>query len=366
MAAKDVSGALIGCGTISRAHLKSMKEAGIRIAALCDVDEDRAKKQKAEFCYDDTQVFTDYQEMLALPEIGIVAVLTPPYLHQEHVVAALKAGKFVYCEKPVVKTLKGFDDIFAAEKESGKGAFFTPCRLRGRESPMIQQYINDGDLGSIYRVDATHFRTRGRPGVDSNLGARWFADSEKAIAGIMGDMGMYFMDKCLHLTGWPKITAVSAMTFKEFPFEVPDGVTYDVEEHVVILARTAGKLTFTFEFANIAHYDHVTTFTMLGTKGGIHMDGRGTGIKYRTEKGGPYRFVEQTSDWKEGKSHDVAVYEELAQAVRGRSTVQDATTSQQAFVLHEISQMAFLSAHERREVRPEDLDHTAPIFLPCR
>ena len=52
-----------------------------------------------------------------------------------------------------------------------------------------------------------------------------------------------------------------------------------------------------------------------------------------------------------------------AGAVRGKGEVRTATSSREALVLHEIMAMAYLSSHERREVRPKDLDRSAPIFI---
>lgn len=364
MTEKTARGAVIGCGAISTAHLRAMKGADYRIHALCDIDVDRAEKQKKEYGDTETRIYKDYREMLAAGGIDVVAIATPPFLHHEQVVAGLKAGVYVYTEKPVVATLKAFDDIFAAEAASGKKAYVTTSRFRGAEGPMIKQYVDEGDLGDIYRVEATHFRTRGRPGVDKNTEARWFADSRKALSGIMGDMGMYFMDRSLHFTDWPEITSVSAVVLKPFPPDVPDDITYDVEEHVVILARTAGSLTFTFEFANISHHDHINTFKMLGTGGGITVDGGPAGIKYRSEKGEAWRFIEEFSTWKEDKSSDQIIYEQLAEAVRGSGCVTRATTSEQALVLHQIVAMAYRSSKERREISPADLDPEAQIFVP--
>lgn len=356
------TGALIGCGTISKNHLECMRKNGYRIGALCDVDAQRAETQKVEYGDEKTQVFTDYTEMLKDPAIDVVAILTPPHLHTQQIIDSLQAGKFVYCEKPVVKTLDEFDAIFSAEESSGKRAYFTPGRMRGAQTPMIKQYLDDGDAGDVYRVDAKHIRTRGRPGVDTLQDSRWFADSRKALAGIMGDMGLYMMDRTLYLTGWPRIESVSATAFKEFPPDVPDDVVYDVEEHVVMFVRTEGKLTFTFEFANIAHHDQITSLMMLGTKGGIHVGDRKSGIRFLTEKGGPWRTVEHKSDWTEKEPADVGIYEELGRAVQG-GAVRGATTSREALVLHQLLAAAYQSASKRREVRLDELDPSAPIFM---
>ncbi|MBI5723877.1 MAG: Gfo/Idh/MocA family oxidoreductase [Planctomycetes bacterium] len=364
MSEKKTTGAVIGCGSISKMHLGCMKEAGYRIGVLCDVDAGRAEQMKRDFGDERTRVVTSFEEAIRDADVDVVSVLTPPVFHAGQTVAALNAGKFVYCEKPVVRTLKEFDAIFAAEKSSGKGAYFTPGRMRGGDTPTVRQYVNDGEFGDIYRVESKHWRMRGRSGVDT--GPHWFADSQKALGGILADMGLYFMDRAFHLTGWPKITSVSAVTFRPFPYDLPSDVPYDVEEHALIMARTEGKLTFTFELANMAYFDDWTTNTlmMLGNKGGMHLrSGRTEEFRFLTEKGAPGRYIEHRINWKEGRKTDTIIYEELAAAVRGTGQVKTATSSREALVLHEVMAMTYMSSHNRREIRPEDLDQNANIFI---
>jgi predicted dehydrogenase len=365
MQGKQMVGAVIGCGQIAKLHLNSMKEAGYRIGVLCDIEPNRAESRKAEFGDDETKTCTDIAEALGDERVDVVAVLTPPYLHKEQIIASLEAGKYVYSEKPVVAKLCEFDEILAAERDSGRQAFYTTSRFRGGEGPLIMQYVQDGDLGEIYRVEAKHIRSRGRPGVDTNLDSRWFADSTKALAGITGDMGLYLMDRSFHFTGWPEATAVSAAAHKLFPFEMPEGAPYDVEEHIVMFVRTAGELTFSFEFANIAHHEQLTGFTMLGTKGGIQTNKHNGSFRYRTEKGGPWQFVEHTSTWRERKKPDTVVYEQLARAITEDAPVSAGTTTDQARILHTVMAMAYRSAREQREVTVSELDHNVPIFAPC-
>lgn len=359
---QPVRAAIVGCGDISALHLKSMKEAGLEIVALCDIIKERAEKRRNEFATPTTPIYTDFATMMKSEKFDVLGVATPPNVHKEQALAGLEAKCYVYCEKPVADTLAGIEQILTAEKSSGRRAFYTTARFRGWDGLIIKKYIDDGDVGDIYRLDVRHFRTRGRPGVDTNHQSRWFADVKQAIAGITGDMGLYFIDKALYLTGWPKVTSVSAMNFREFPYEMPAGLTYDVEEHVVMLARTEGKLTFTFEFANISHHAYTTSTTVLGTKGGIHTADRDK-IDYMTEKGGPWKNVSQSAKWPDNEGPDTRAYRALAGLVRGDGKeVIAATTTPQVLILHQIAQMSFLSAKERREVTPSDIDKTHHIF----
>ncbi|MCD6289368.1 MAG: Gfo/Idh/MocA family oxidoreductase, partial [Anaerolineae bacterium] len=65
-------------------------------------------------------ITTDYRELLARPDVDAVAVTSPDYMHEEHAVAALEAGKHVFCEKPLAITTEGCDHILEAWRRSGK------------------------------------------------------------------------------------------------------------------------------------------------------------------------------------------------------------------------------------------------------
>lgn len=65
-------------------------------------------------------ITTDCNELLARQDIDAVSILSPDYLHEEHAIAALRAGKHVYCEKPLAITVEGCDRIIEESKKSGK------------------------------------------------------------------------------------------------------------------------------------------------------------------------------------------------------------------------------------------------------
>lgn len=71
----------------------------VRLKTICDVQMDLAEKVKARYGYE--QAVTDFDEMLKDPEIDVVDIVTPPFLHCGMAVRALKAGKHVICEKPL-------------------------------------------------------------------------------------------------------------------------------------------------------------------------------------------------------------------------------------------------------------------------
>ena len=92
---------LIGCGGITKHHLQAYVAAGYRVTALCDVVVEAAEKRRDEF-YPVARVFTDYQEMLELPEIEVVDVTTHPEIRVPIIADCLRARKHVLSQKPYV------------------------------------------------------------------------------------------------------------------------------------------------------------------------------------------------------------------------------------------------------------------------
>ena len=68
----------------------------------------------------DAFIATDYREMLERDDVDAVAITSPDFVHEEHAVAALEAGKHVFCEKPLAITTEGCDRILRTWKASGK------------------------------------------------------------------------------------------------------------------------------------------------------------------------------------------------------------------------------------------------------
>lgn len=91
---------LIGCGVIANTHTDVLKKLGHKIAAVCDVDAEKAKRHCEKFSLD-AKIYSDYREMLDAERPDVAHILTPHYLHAEMVVQVLGRGIFCLCEKPL-------------------------------------------------------------------------------------------------------------------------------------------------------------------------------------------------------------------------------------------------------------------------
>ena len=94
--------AVIGCGRIAKiAHFPAFsKMDNIRVKYACDLIEEKAQFMKDTYDFVE-EVITDYKVALADPEVDAVFVLTPNYAHYTVAMDALRAGKHVFCEKPI-------------------------------------------------------------------------------------------------------------------------------------------------------------------------------------------------------------------------------------------------------------------------
>jgi predicted dehydrogenase len=115
---------LIGCGAEGQILANAaLNIPDVRFRAVCDIwpynltaSERRLKKFNH-----DAQPFEDYREMLkAVPELDAVIVATPDFMHAEHTIASLKAGKHVYCEKLMSNTVEGAHSMVVAARDTKK------------------------------------------------------------------------------------------------------------------------------------------------------------------------------------------------------------------------------------------------------
>jgi predicted dehydrogenase len=116
--------ALIGCGEQGRVLLNAaLKIPGIRFRAVCDIwpyNRTYGERLLKKFGHD-VKPFEDYREMLSgVPELDAVIIATPDFMHAEHTVACLHAGKHVYCEKLMSNTVAGARSMVQAQRETGK------------------------------------------------------------------------------------------------------------------------------------------------------------------------------------------------------------------------------------------------------
>jgi predicted dehydrogenase len=125
--------AVVGAG-IGRSHITEgyvTNPDKFTVKALCDINAERLAAVADEFGVE--RRVSDFDQLLAMDDIDIIDICTPPMLHYPMVMAALKAGKHVICEKPLVGSLAHVDEVIAEEKRS-----------TGKLMPVFQYRFGDG------------------------------------------------------------------------------------------------------------------------------------------------------------------------------------------------------------------------------
>ncbi|RDC61446.1 Gfo/Idh/MocA family oxidoreductase [Adhaeribacter pallidiroseus] len=107
---------IIGVGSMGRGHIPY---AGTKVVAICDVEQNHIKLALDKIG-STVKTFSDYRELIQLPEVDIVHVATPPHWHGIMAADAARAGKDVWCEKPMTRTIGEGKRVVEAVQQHGR------------------------------------------------------------------------------------------------------------------------------------------------------------------------------------------------------------------------------------------------------
>ena len=109
--------AIVGVGGMGRGHIPY---AGTRVVAICDVDRKHLREASELIKDKGLKTFTDYRELIQLPEVDIVHIATPPHWHGIIAADAARAGKDIWCEKPMTHTIGEGKRLVEAVQQHGR------------------------------------------------------------------------------------------------------------------------------------------------------------------------------------------------------------------------------------------------------
>ncbi|MFE5758216.1 Gfo/Idh/MocA family protein [Streptomyces massasporeus] len=201
--------AVVGTGAIvSGSHLPALRAHSDRVelVAAVDVDQERLDAFR-ELAGAQVAGFTSVDAMLDAVRPDLVLIGTPPSLHRDQTVAALKAGAWVLCEKPLTLSLAEYDEIAAAEEASGAYAAVVFQHRYGSGAVHARELIASGELGAplvahcqtTWHRDAAYYAVPWR--------GKWASEGGGPTMG----HGIHQYDLMLHLLGeWEEIQAMAA------------------------------------------------------------------------------------------------------------------------------------------------------------
>jgi UDP-N-acetyl-2-amino-2-deoxyglucuronate dehydrogenase len=145
--------ALVGCGRISKNHFEAIEQIdGLALAAVCDVDPDRAAQAGAQ---GNVPHYSSYEKMLKESKADVVTIATPSGLHAEQGVAAALAGKHVVMEKPMAISLTGADALVHACDKAGVQLFVVKQNRLNPPVQLLKRAVDRNRFGRIYMASCT-------------------------------------------------------------------------------------------------------------------------------------------------------------------------------------------------------------------
>ena len=343
---------VIGVGQIGKQHLKSYQSVeGAEVVAVADINESEAQRAGEEFGV--PNVYADFREMLGRDDIEAVDVCLHNNFHCPMTVAALEAGKNVYCEKPMAGSFRDAQTMFDTARERNLQLHIQLGTLYSPAVRAAKKLIDAGELGEVYHARSTGFRRRGRPFVDG-YGTANFVQKRNAGGGALYDMGVYHIAMMLYLLGNPGVTRITGKTYQKTAMDEAKRAesNYDVEELGLGFVRLDGDLTLDIIEAWAIHLGGFEGSSLVGTKGGVRLNPLSSEPLqwYRDVQG-----VQTDSALNVGGGGDThaASQRHWAQSLRGREEL--LPTAQIALNTMLISEGIYLSEKLGREVSAEEV-----------
>lgn len=216
---------------------------------------------------------SEWRELAADPEIGLVDVATPNYLHADQSIAMLEAGKHVACEKPLACNLEDARAMRDAASVAKGKTFVWYNYRRCPAVALAHRLVKEGRLGRIYHVRGSYLQSWG--GADT--GMSWRFDSAQAGSGAHGDLNAHIVDMARFITGdeVAEIHGAVSRTFVNERMDAGSGkrVASDVDDCVLFLASFKGGATASFEATRLATgHLNANTLEVNGEKGSLRFE----------------------------------------------------------------------------------------------
>jgi predicted dehydrogenase len=248
-----INAAIVGIGRWGQYLVTSVQGSSEHIKFTAGVT--RTKSKAEAFCSEQgIDLRDDYTELLNDPNIDAIVLATPHTQHEEQIVAAAKAGKHVFTEKPFTLNRPSAERAVAACKEAGVALALGHNRRFMENTVALKAMIEADELGTLMHID-------GNQSSDLNVAAGAWRDSrEESPAGGMTSLGVHALDCIIHLAG--KISAIDAYSTRR-------AIGFDIDDTTAALLRFENGMTGTLvTMASTAKIWHIR---IAGSKGWAEM-----------------------------------------------------------------------------------------------
>jgi predicted dehydrogenase len=324
--------AVLGAGAIAQVvHLPILtRMRGVEVVALSD--RDRAMADTIAQRFKVPAVYGSSAEALEDPSVEAVVVCTPSSRHEEQVRDALRAGKYVLCEKPLAISRDGVERLLA---EDGAGErLMVAMNQRFRPDAMaLRQFVTGGELGDLYYL-RTGWLNRYRP-----RGRTWRDRKAMAGGGAFMDLGLQMLDLAMWILDYPEPERISATMYTRPGSEVEDAA--------MVVLHVAGNAVINLEVTwNLLAQRDRQYLHLLGSSGSGSLSPL---TVYKEMESGLLEVTPQIPPGRENP-FTASYRNELQQFVDVVRGEREARAPREHLVLMQLVEAAYRSADEKREL----------------
>ncbi|MGH9314066.1 MAG: Gfo/Idh/MocA family protein [Vicinamibacterales bacterium] len=275
----DVNVALIGYAFMGKAHSNAYRQVWPffsprlrpRLKVLCGRTKDKVQAAASQYGWEEAA--TEWETVVLRKDIDIVDVSTPGDLHAPIAIAAARAGKVVFCEKPLANTVAEAEKMLAAVEKAGVLHMICHNYRRAPAVMLAKRLIDDGQLGEIWHYRGTYLQDWI---ADPAFPLVWRLDKEKAGSGALGDIAAHSIDLARFLVGEIVEVAGDLKTFikeRPLPGNARKKGRVTVDDAAAALVRFETGAIGTIEATRMAPgRKNYNRFEINGSRGSVAFD----------------------------------------------------------------------------------------------
>jgi predicted dehydrogenase len=253
-----INAAIVGLGWWGKTLVESVQGTSGEIRFVAGASRTVSPELKAFADGQNLRLAESYEAVLADPSVQAVVLATPHSLHAQEVVAAAKAGKHVFCEKPFALTMRDAEAAANATRKAGVTLGLGYNRRFHPEMTKLRDRIRAGGLGTILHVEATMTF----PNALALKATQWRAHRDETPCGGLTPMGVHAIDGMIDLCG--PINQVFCQSFRRI-------VEVDSDDTTSMLFRMKDGMSG--YLGTITATGPGFSFQVFGSKGSVRLEG---------------------------------------------------------------------------------------------
>jgi predicted dehydrogenase len=275
----DVNVALIGYAFMGKAHSNAYRQVAPffsprlrpRLKVLCGRTKEKVQAAASQYGWEEAA--TDWEAVVRRKDIDLVDVATPGDLHAPIAIAAARAGKVVFCEKPLANTVADAEKMLAAVEKARVLHMICHNYRRAPAVMLARRLIEAGQLGEIWHYRGTYLQDWI---ADPAFPLVWRLDKDKAGSGALGDIAAHSIDLARFLVG--EIVEVSGdlktfITERPLPGNPRKKGRVTVDDAAAALVRFENGAIGTIEATRMAPgRKNYNRFEINGSRGSVAFD----------------------------------------------------------------------------------------------